>query len=176
MYDVVLLIERALSDVDIRQVGELHDGIDEPVAYHVLVPVVDAAAQLHASVGTLGGHEEIAAASALDLTDVDEMRADAEGLAEVALTTSLDGLRTLGRSAEGETTAREPVDALVAAVATYHAAEVIVLTEPHVVQELLRIDWTSRARRRLDVPTLHLLEHETFDEQSSGGGEGNTVL
>ncbi|UMG93491.1 hypothetical protein [Nocardioides sp. TF02-7] len=45
------------------------------------------------------------------------------------------------------------------------------LTRPHVVAEFFHVDWTSRARRRLGVPVLHLLEHETFDEQA-GGGEG----
>ena len=33
----------------------------------------------------------------------------------------------------------------------------------------------SRARRRIGVPVLHLLERETFDEQA-GGGEGVTGL
>ena len=37
--------------------------------------------------------------------------------------------------------------------------------------ELLRLDWTSKARRHLAVPVLHLMEQENFDEQS-GGGEG----
>jgi hypothetical protein len=41
-----------------------------------------------------------------------------------------------------------------------------------VVAELFHVDWASRARRRLGVPVLHLLEHETFAEQSSGAGEG----
>ena len=46
------------------------------------------------------------------------------------------------------------------------------LTRPHVVAEFFRMDWSSRARRRLGVPVLHLLEHETFEEQSGGHGEG----
>ena len=48
------------------------------------------------------------------------------------------------------------------------AAEVIVLTRPHVVAEFFHLDWTSRARRKLGVPVLHLLEHENFDEQAGG--------
>ena len=55
------------------------------------------------------------------------------------------------------------------------AAEVIVLTRPHVVAEFFHMDWTSRARRKLGVPVLHLLEHENFDEQA-GSGEGITGL
>ena len=51
--------------------------------------------------------------------------------------------------------------------------EAIILTRPHVVAEFFHVDWTSRARRKIGVPVLHLLEHENFDEQA-GGGEGVT--
>ena len=37
------------------------------------------------------------------------------------------------------------------------------------------MDWTSQARRRIDVPVLHLMEQETFNEQA-GGGEGVSGL
>ena len=60
---------------------------------------------------------------------------------------------------------------LAAKVKEVAAAEVIVLTRPHIVAEFFHLDWTSRARRKLGVPVLHLLEHENFDEQA-GGGEG----
>ena len=70
-------------------------------------------------------------------------------------------------------TSEPPVDALVDKVNEVDAREVIVLTRPHVVAEFFHLDWTSRARRKLGVPVLHLLEHETFDEQA-GGGEGIT--
>ena len=60
----------------------------------------------------------------------------------------------------------DPIDALVDLVKEKSCDEVIILTEPHVVREFLHLDWTSRARRKLDVPTLHLLEHLTFDEQA----------
>jgi peptide chain release factor 2 len=53
----------------------------------------------------------------------------------------------------------------------YDAREAIILTRSHVVAEFFHIDWTSRARRKLGVPVLHLLEHENFDEQA-GEGEG----
>ena len=44
--------------------------------------------------------------------------------------------------------------------------EAIILTRPHVVAEFFHVDWTSRARRKIGVPVLHLLEHENFDEQA----------
>ena len=54
-YDVVLLVEQALSAQDARQVLSLHDELDEPVTYHVLLPLEDAAARIEASMGTLAG-------------------------------------------------------------------------------------------------------------------------
>ena len=65
----------------------------------------------------------------------------------------------------------EPIHALVAKVAEVDAREAIILTRPHVVSEFFHVDWSSKARRKLGVPVLHLLEHETFDEQA-GEGEG----
>ena len=64
-----------------------------------------------------------------------------------------------------------PIDALAAKVAEVDGREAIILTEEHFVAELLRVDWTSQARRQIDVPVLHLMEQENFDEQA-GGGEG----
>ena len=68
-----------------------------------------------------------------------------------------------------------PIDALAAKVAAVDGREAIILTRPHVVAEFFHVDWTSRARRKIGVPVLHLLEHENFDEQA-GGGEGVTGL
>src|SRR3990170_1691071 len=62
-------------------------------------------------------------------------------------------------------------DALASKVAAVDAREAIILTRPHVVSEFFHLDWTSRARRKIGVPVLHLLERENFDEQA-GGGEG----
>jgi hypothetical protein len=71
-------------------------------------------------------------------------------------------------------TSEPPVDALAALVSSVDAREAIILTRSHVVAEFFHVDWTSRARRKLGVPVLHLIEHENFDEQSSGSGEGVT--
>ena len=66
-----------------------------------------------------------------------------------------------------------PIDALADKVTDVDGREAIILTRPHVVAEFFHLDWTSRARRKIGVPVLHLLEHENFDEQA-GGGEGVT--
>ena len=69
----------------------------------------------------------------------------------------------------------DPIEALSAAVAKVDGREAIILTRSHVVAEFFHVDWTSRARRKIGVPLLHLLEHENFDEQA-GAGEGVTGL
>ena len=71
----------------------------------------------------------------------------------------------------GDPVTNDPIRALVTKVSDVDAREVIILTRPHVVSEFFHADWTSRARRKLGVPVLHLLEHENFDEQA-GEGEG----
>ena len=50
-YTVVLLVEQALSDADAAQVRSLHEGLDEEVRYHVLLPAEDAAARVEAAMG-----------------------------------------------------------------------------------------------------------------------------
>ena len=54
-------------------------------------------------------------------------------------------------------------------VAEQEANEVIVMTRPHVIQEFLHIDWASKARRKLGVPVLHLVEHEPLDAEAANG-------
>ena len=50
-YDVVLLVEQAMSAADAQQVRSLHTEIEDPVVYHVLLPLEDAAARVEAYVG-----------------------------------------------------------------------------------------------------------------------------
>ncbi len=39
MYDVALLIERQLNELDADQIIALHEGLDDTVHYHLLLPV-----------------------------------------------------------------------------------------------------------------------------------------
>ena len=176
MYDVALLVERELSELDARQVASLHEGIEDTVTYHVLLPVEEAAASIETSMGSLLGPEHVPAAPPLSAEDIDLLQREAVAAAREALEASVALLRRTGHEADGQITGRDPIDALAALVTEHEAAEAIILTAPHAVQEFFHLDWTSRARRRLGVPTLHLLAHETFDEQSSGAGEGNTII
>ncbi len=176
-YDVVLLVEQPLTRQDADQVRGLHTEVVDPVLYHVLLPVENASGRVESSLGSLVAGE--ASAAPAPPREPDQVEADQRALlaqARSALGISLQVLRDAGADAEGDVVTADPVEALGAAVTELGASEAIVLTRPHLVAELLHRDWTSRARRHLGVPLLHLLEHETFDEQSGGAGEGATGL
>ncbi len=178
-YDVVLLIEQALSPADAAQVRSLHTELSEEgerVRYHVLLPLEDAAARVEAAMGSLSGGEMLASpAMTMSEIDLEAVRQDCRERSDAELHSTLEHLRHAGAEATGRIITEPPVDALSAEVAAVDGREAIVLTRHHVVAEFFHLDWTSQARRKLGVPVLHLLEHENFDEQA-GGGEGVTGL
>ena len=171
-YDVVLLVEQPLSRQDALQVRGLHEEAPAPVRYHLLLPVEDAAARVESAMGTLASGDALVVSPAmLDHDEVVDIQRELLDQARADVTTSVQALEDAGATATGQTVTAEPIDALAAKVQEVEAAEAIVLTRPHVVAEFFHLDWTSRARRKLGVPVLHLLEHESFNEQA-GGGEG----
>ena len=176
-YDVVLLVEKSLSAEDAQQVIALHEEleIDQQVVYHVLMPVDDAAARVEAAMGSLAAGEVMASpAVVLNEVDLAKVREECVDRSKRQLQATLARLREAGAVAEGEIAHDPPIDALAEAVTKYDGREAIILTRPHVVAEFFHVDWTSRARRKIGVPVLHLLEHETLAEQGAGGGEGVT--
>jgi hypothetical protein len=170
-FSVVLLVEEALTHADARQVRSLHEGLDEPVTYHVLLPVEDAAAAVEAAMGGMMGHDLVPGPRiGMPEVDLQAVREESQHRARTALDATLEALQAAGAQATGELVA-DPIDALAAKVAAVDGREAIIMTRPHVVAEFFNVDWTSQARRKIGVPVLHLLEHETFDEQA-GGPEG----
>jgi nucleotide-binding universal stress UspA family protein len=163
MYNVALLVERQLIDLDADQILALHEGVGDEVTYHMLLPVDSSPAALSASMTAFGGAQFVPLEEPASYTRIeDELRAD--GQQELDASAAL--LVERGQKVTTKLVEYDPIDALVDLVKEQSCDEVIILTEPHVVREFLHLDWTSRARRKLDVPTLHLLEHLTFDEQA----------
>lgn len=177
-YAVVLLVEQALTAHDAAQVHSLHEALEEPVTYHVLLPLEDAAARIESAMGSLTAGDMLATPTMpMGEVDLDAVRKDCEERSSAELATTIEALRASGATAIGEIVTDPPIDALAAKVAAVDGREAIILTRPHVVAEFFHLDWTSKARRRIGVPILHLLEHETFDEQAEGyGDEGVTGL
>jgi hypothetical protein len=171
-YDVVLLVEQALSVQDAAQVRGLHDSIEEPVTYHVLVPVEDSATQIESGMGALAGGEVLATPTVyMDPDAIEDIKHELLDAARAAVRDSVAHLEAAGAKAVGDIVSVDPIEALAKKVGDVDAREAIILTRSHVVSEFFHLDWTSRARRKLGVPVLHLLEHENFDEQA-GEGEG----
>jgi len=175
-YDVVLLVEQELSQTDAQQVWSLHQGIhedaDQTVRYHVLLPFEDAASRIETSMGTLSGGDLMGApAFALDDVDLDAVRQESVRQAQRHLAATIERFTALGVETDGELVSESPVGRLKSKIEEVDGREAIILTQPHVVAEFFHVDWSSQARRKLGVPVLHLLEHETFDQQA-GEGEG----
>jgi hypothetical protein len=177
-YDVVLLVEQPLSVEDAAQVRSLHQDVEEPVRYHVLLPVEDAAARVESAMGSIAASEVLASPALLmDSEDVQAVQQELLEQARTDCTGCVDKLADTGANVTGEVVSMEPIDALAAKVAEVRAAVACLVTRTHVIAEFFQVDWTWRARRRLGVPILHRLEHENFDEQSEHyGGEGVTGL
>jgi hypothetical protein len=175
MYSVIVLAEQPLSADDAAEIASLHEAIEEPRHYHVLIPCENAAARVEATLGTLATTEVLAAPMMAADIDVEQTQHDIDEHARHDLGASVAALRALGHRSTGEFSPEDPIDALDRVVQEQSASEVIVMTRPHVVQEFLHLDWTSRARRRLGVPILHLIEHQPIDSES-GAPEGITGM
>ncbi|WP_229051210.1 hypothetical protein [Aeromicrobium sp. Leaf350] len=163
MYPVAVLVERALNDLDADQLVALHEALDDTVTYHLILPVESSSTALASSLSALGAGEiapPVAPGVVLDAAD--EVRR--QGAAELESSATL--LRARGQQVVALLTEDDPVDELVRVVASEKAAEAIILTEPHFVKEFFGLDWSARAKRALDVPTLHLIEHVPFDGQA----------
>jgi len=140
------------------------------------MPAEDVGGRLQASMGSLMSPDGMAPAAPLADVDAQELVREAKQEDQAALHATVAAVRACGCDVTGRTLEGDPIDALAAVVREVAAAEAIVLTEPHVVQEFFHLDWTARARRHLDVPVLHLLEHQPIEAQSAGGGEGASLI
>nr|WP_223188448.1 indole-3-glycerol phosphate synthase [Streptomyces sp. TRM68416] len=148
------MIEKALTSADVEFVTTLHG--DEPVSFHVLLqPRGDQADRLLRAIDdvALGELDEAARER---LTPEGEA---AKPFGEQALEVSLQALRASGNEAEGQLIEDHPLDALKTLVESTGADEVIVLTDPHYVEEFFHRDWASRARHKVGVPVLKLFSH-----------------
>ena len=170
MYNVIVLAEQVMTANDAAEVVSLHEAIEDARHYHVLVPCDNAAVRIEEALGTLAASETLAGPPfALSEPDVQETQDSIDADARDAVAVSVAALKSLGHEASGEYSSDDPIDTLDRVVGREAADEVIVMTRPHVVQEFLHLDWASKARRRLGVPVLHLVEHESLDAGADNG-------
>ncbi|WP_197287676.1 indole-3-glycerol phosphate synthase [Streptomyces apocyni] len=152
MFTSVLMIEKALSAVDVEFVTTLHG--DQQVSFVVLMqPRGDQDRLLRAVDDVALGELDKAVREAAEGKD------DSEAPAELALQHSLAELRKAGSEAVGRLVEDHPLDVLTSVTEETNADEVIVLTAPHYVEEFFHRDWASRARHKVGVPVLKLYAH-----------------
>ncbi|MGC0374014.1 indole-3-glycerol phosphate synthase [Streptomyces sp. SAI-229] len=154
MFTSVLMIEKALTSADVEFVTTLHG--DEPVSFHVLLqPRGEQADRLLRAIDDVALGELDEAAREGETPEGEE----AQDMGEQALEVSLRALRATGDTADGRLITDHPLDALRTMVEEVGADEVIVLTDPHYVEEFFHRDWASRARHKVGVPVLKLFSH-----------------
>jgi hypothetical protein len=148
------MIEKALTSADVEFVTTLHG--DEEVSFHVLLqPRGDQADRLLRAIDDVALGELDEVAKERDVPEGDE----AKGPGGQALEVSLTALHQAGSRAEGRLIEAHPLDALKSLVDEVKADEVIVLTDPHYVEEFFHRDWASRARHKVGVPVLKLFSY-----------------
>ncbi len=158
----IVLTEVPLKPLDVERIVGLHGGAGdtEPV-FRVLVPSDTRRNVLVSVLNHLSLFEMREALEALKPVDRTEAHADAEQ----TLAESLRVLEAAGVQASGTITDDDPLPTLEAEVARLTGAdrgvsggisEVVVVTEPHAVQDTFHTDWASEARERLGVPVLHV--------------------
>ncbi|MER5438089.1 indole-3-glycerol phosphate synthase [Streptomyces sp. NPDC002790] len=154
MFTSVLMIEKALTSADVEFVTTLHG--EEEVSFHVLLqPRGDQADRLLRAIDDVAMGEFDDAGRESQVPEGDEAKAPAEK----ALAVSLAALHQADSEAVGRLIEDHPLDALKALVDEVKADEVIVLTDPHYVEEFFHRDWASRARHQVGVPVLKLFSH-----------------
>lgn len=172
-YKVVVLVEEPVTDWDARQIVALHTDFSEPVHYYVLIPVEDAASRVEATIGSLAASEVMGTAALyLEEEDLERVHHEIREASRQALDTSVNAFGAHGVTVTGEVTATDPLERLASLVDECGAAAVIILTRPHLVAEFFHIDWTNRARRKLNVPVLHLLAQSEPDWESEAHQNG----
>lgn len=150
----VLMIEKALTSADVEFVTTLHG--DEPASFHVLLqPRGNQADRLLRAIDDLALGELDEAAREGETPEGEQALDEGERALEV----SLQALRASGSAAEGRLIADHPLDVLKSVVEEVEADEVLVLTDPHYVEEFFHRDWASRARHKVGVPVLKLFSH-----------------
>ncbi|MFF6912086.1 indole-3-glycerol phosphate synthase [Streptomyces sp. NPDC012466] len=154
MFTSVLMIEKALTSADVEFVTTLHG--EEQVSFQVLLqPRGEQADRLLRAIDDVALGELDEAVREGETPEGEE----ALTVGQRALEVSLAALRASGSAAEGRLIEDHPLDALKSLVQEVGADEVIVLTDPHYVEEFFHRDWASRARHKVGVPVLKLFSH-----------------
>ena len=153
MTTMLVLTEEPLTAHDIKRITELHD--TEPVTAYVVIPSGTDQSTLDQIVDDLAriDFDELA-------DDVDPVQPDVDARTREAqrnLVRSVSGLTDAGVTASGSLVPQHPVDATAALANEKNVDEIIVITEPHLITDVLRRDWATRLRHTVQRPVLHFI-------------------
>lgn len=151
---VVVLTEEALAPSDAATLSALYASQDRDVTFHVLVPADTEQNVLVSLVDHLSlGELKEALEAVLGREPAPEQ---ARATAAEQLAASVAAFTDAGAAADGAVVADDPLPALRAVVADREVSEIVVVTQPHALEDTFHRDWASRARDELRVPVLHL--------------------
>jgi hypothetical protein len=183
-YDVVVLIEREMSEGDARRVAALYAKHEESIDYHLLVSshpengfggpmallgssFADVAGlSAAASAGGAGSATRFGATltSGSDLpsrTPTATLADPAVDLASVIEHSSRRLRAASGYRVQVSITHGEVLLALMQMVKNTASQDVVVVAWPETAARFLCSDWLTKARRVLKVPRIRILEHDT---------------
>jgi hypothetical protein len=177
-YDVVVLIEREMSEGDARRVAALYARHEEPVNFHLLVSshpeggIAGPMALLgstFADVAGLAGAPPTSAAAGRTTTATTTVTATATAtLADPAvdLATVIEHSSRRLRAASGQPvqvsiTHGKVLLALMQMVKNTQSQDVLVVAWPETAASFLCSDWTAKARKVLKVRRVRIVEHDT---------------
>jgi hypothetical protein len=176
MYNVVVLIEREMSEGDAQRVAALHAKREEPVDYNLLVsshpergfggPMALLGTSFEDVAGLSGGATPVPVTGRP--ADAGPGRTPTAVLADPAvdLASVIEHSSRRLRAASGypvhvSITHGEVLLALMQLVRTTECQEVVVVAWPETAAAFVCSDWTAKARKLLKVPRVRILEHET---------------
>ncbi|MGC4944540.1 hypothetical protein [Kribbella sp. DT2] len=166
-HDVVVLIEREMSEGDAVRVAALHARHDDAVNYHLLVsshptegiagPMALLGSSFADVAGLSGGavHNRAQSGTATALADPQY---------DLASVIEHSSRRLRGRNPGAvnvSITHGEILLALRTLVNSTNSQEVIVVAWPETAARFVCSDWTTRVRKELKVPRVRVVEHDT---------------
>jgi hypothetical protein len=163
-YDVVVLIEREMSEGDARRVAALHARREDVVDYHLLISshptegLGGPLALLGSSFADVAGLSGTSSARTTTATALADPQFDLASVIEHS-SRRLRGLNDCRVNVS--ITHGEILLALRALVSRTKSQEVVVVAWPETAARFLCSDWPAKARKTLNVPRIRVIEHET---------------
>jgi hypothetical protein len=149
---MLVLTETALDAHDVQRLATLH--APEEVRAHVVIPSGTDQSTLDQIVDDIARTDLDELAEDVDPQTTDEQEV---ATAQQALNQSVRSLSDVGVTASGSLVPKAPVSRVAELAISESVDEIIVITEPHLVTDVLRRDWATRLRHKVHLPVLHFI-------------------